>query len=299
MDRKVFGYFNLLITLVFFSTFEVVSKTLVGKLDSFTINFIRFFIGGLILFIIIGIKRDIKIDMKDFIWLAITGIISVTISMNLLQFSLYIPNAKASVAAVIFSSNPIFVCIFAALIEKEKINIYKLIGLSVAIIGIIVIFFEKLQGGVADFVSPLLVLFSAIFFGLYTVLGRKVSMKIGSLKMNAYTFVIGSFASLPILFFTRLPVITIDSDVIIKLVYLSVFVSGLAYLAYFKGLSILGATNGSLVFFLKPALASFIAVWFLSEQMSPYLILGTALIILGVIIVIRFGNHVKQVPEKL
>lgn len=64
MNQKVFGYFNLLITLVFFSTFEVVSKTLVGKLDSFTINFIRFFIGGLILFIIIAIKRDIKINMN-------------------------------------------------------------------------------------------------------------------------------------------------------------------------------------------------------------------------------------------
>jgi drug/metabolite transporter (DMT)-like permease len=299
LNQKAFGYLNLLITLVFFSTFEVISKTLVGRMDSFTINFIRFFIGGLILFIITLIKRDIKIEFKDFIWLIVIGIISVTISMNLLQFSLYLPGAKASVAAVIFSSNPVFVCIFASMIEKEKINLYKLLGLIIAISGIFVIFYEKLQGGVNDFISPLLVLLSALFYGLYTVMGRKVSVKIGSLKMNAYTFITGSLVSLPILFLTGLPAVTLDSDVIIKLVYLSVFVSGLAYLAYFKGLSILGSTNGSLVFFLKPVLSSFIAVWFLSEKMSLYLFAGTVLIIIGVIVVLRFGNHAGKVLKKL
>jgi len=37
-----FGYLFILVTVVFFSTYEVVSKTIIGKVDPFQINFLRF-----------------------------------------------------------------------------------------------------------------------------------------------------------------------------------------------------------------------------------------------------------------
>ncbi|GAE89080.1 permease [Acetivibrio straminisolvens JCM 21531] len=59
-----FGYLFLMITVIFFSTYEVVSKTIIGRVNPFQINFLRFFIGGSLLFLFLLIKHDLKIDKK-------------------------------------------------------------------------------------------------------------------------------------------------------------------------------------------------------------------------------------------
>lgn len=292
-DRLGFPY--LLTTVVLFSTYEVVSKTLVGKIDPFQINFIRFFVGGAILFFITLLKADIKIGIKDMLWVSLVGILNVTISMNLLQLSLYAEGAKASIVAVIFSSNPIFVVLFSAVINKEKISLNKVIGLIIGLIGIIVIFIEKLEIDALNFRSPLLAFFAAVAYGLYTVIGGRVSSRIGSLKMNAYSFIIGSLFLLPLLLSFHIPVATFDVTGIWQVLYLSVFVTGLAYLAYFKGLAVVGASKGSLIFFAKPVLASLIAIIFLRERPTLYLFAGTFLIIAG----ITAATHWTKIKSRL
>lgn len=299
MKPNIGGYFYLFITVVFFSTYEVVSKTLVGIVDPFQINFIRFFIGGVFLSSILLINRDYKISRKDLFYVLLLGIINVVVSMNLLQFSLYIKDAKASVAAVIFSSNPIFVTAFSAMLEKEKIPLYKVAGLLVGIAGIFTIFMEKLNSGITDFKSPLLALLSALFFAVYTVIGRRVSVRIGSLKMNSYSFILGSLCLLPILLLSSAPVFTFDSSGIPQVIYLSIFATGIAYLSYFKGLSLVGASSGSLIYFIKPVLASFIAILFLKESASVNLLTGTIMIISGITVIIYWTQIKEKITEKI
>ena len=118
MRKFNFGYLFILVTVVFFSTYEVVSKTIIGKVDPFQINFLRFFIGGSLLFLFLLIKRDVKIDRKSLMIVSAAGILNVVFSMNLLQLSLNVAYAKAAVVAVIFSSNPIFVSIFPCYLTK-------------------------------------------------------------------------------------------------------------------------------------------------------------------------------------
>jgi drug/metabolite transporter (DMT)-like permease len=144
------------------------------------------------------------------------GILNVVLSMNILQLALYVPGSKASVSAVIFSSNPIFVTIFSAIADKEKIKLYKAVGLLIGIAGIFTVFFDKLEFNLSVYKSVLLVLSAAIFFGVYTVLGRNVSNRIGSLKMNSYSFIIGSLIMLPLLIVYRIPLFTFDYTVMLR-----------------------------------------------------------------------------------
>ena len=290
MKSNRIGYLYLLITIILFSTYEVVSKTLVNKADPFQVNFLRFFIGGVLLFIILLVKGDIAIKLKELGYVAVVGIINVVLSMNLLQLSLNIPNSKASIAAVIFSSNPIFVTVFAAIIDRERIRLYKVIGLMFGVFGVIMISINGMKLGVLDLKSPLLALGSAILYGLYTVLGGKVSSKIGSLKMNSYSFILGSLALLPFLIFFRLPVLKFDYSATYQLIYLSLLVTGVAYLTYFMGLSIIGASKGSLVFFLKPVLATIFSVIILRERVTINFVFGTLFIILGITLVLYWNK---------
>ena len=170
MQNQKVGYLYLLNTVILFSTFEVVSKTLIGKVNPFQMNFIRFFTGGLLLFIFVIFKDKIKISNKDLLWVTIVGVL-------------------------------------------------------------------------------------------------------------------------------RLPVISFDYSGIYQVIYLSVLVTGLAYLTYFKGLSIVGASNGSLVFFIKPVLAGIIAIIFLKETATVNLFLGTALIITGIMVVIYWAEFKPRIRD--
>ena len=282
MNTKTKGYIYLFNTIFFFSTYEVVSKTLVGSITPYQVNMFRFLIGGLVLFAALIYKRDISIGKEDFIKTVLIGIINVVISMNLIQLSLYAKGAFASVTAVIFSCNPIFVMIFSSIIEKEKIDKKNFIALFFGLIGTFVIFSDKISLDFSSILSPLFALLSAISFAIYTVIGKRVSKKIGSMKMNAYSFVSGSIILILLLFIFNQPVFSFDFEITYKLIYLSVFVTGIAYLTYFKGLSIIGAGKGSLVFFLKPVFASIIAAIFLKENISIQLVVGTILILFGI-----------------
>lgn len=294
MKKNNLGYLLLLNTIILFSTYEVVSKTITERVNPFQINFIRFLLGGIMLFIFILIKRDIKISMKELMNTALLGIINVVFSMNLIQLSLSMPDSKASIVAVIFSSNPIFVAFFAALIEKERLQLYKIAGFVLGMTGIVIISTNSLNLETLNIKSPFLALLSAVLYGLYTVLGRRVSSRIGSLKMNSYSFLIGSLILLPLLLIFRMPVISFDTTAAIQVIYLSFFVTGLAYLTYFKGLTLVGASSGSLVFFLKPVLAGVFAIIFLREHFTSNLFIGTLFILFGIIIIIYWKDIVRS-----
>ncbi|GAA0179814.1 DMT family transporter [Clostridium sediminicola] len=299
MKKESLGYFYLLNTIIFFSTFEVVSRMVAGKISPFQINFLRFFFGGILLLVVLFISKESKrISKKEFLWVTLVGIMNVGISMNLIQLSLSDSNAKASVIAVIISSNPIFVTIFSALIEKEKIKLYKVVGLIIGVLGIGIVFFQDLDMSNMNFKSPSLALASAISFAMYTVLGKKVSSKIGSLKMNAYSFTIGSVLIIPFLMLFKIPVIKFESSLILPVFYLSFFVTGIAYIAYFKGLEIIGTSNGSLVFFIKPVLASVFAIIILKEKATMNLFIGTVFIIMGIYVVLFWEKISEKIKGK-
>lgn len=293
----IFGYLNLIITVVFFSTYEVVNKNISKYVNLYQINFIRFFVGGLILMLFL-IGKDMRISKKSLILTTIAGILNVGISMNLLLAALMCEGSKASVVAVIFSSNPIFVALFSQIIEKEKIGIWKAVGYIIGIVGVLTISLNKLNFN--EFLNnkyTLLAVLSAIVYGLYTVVGRVVSKETGSIKMNAYSFLIGSLILIPFIKFDNISIVYLNNKILIQTIYLSICVTGIAYWCYFKGLVVLGSTKGSLVFFLKPILATIIAIIVLNESITMNFIFGTFLILISLMLILEI--KIKKTSSKV
>jgi len=293
MNNIRFGYINLLITVLLFSTFETASKLIGSEFSALEINFLRFLIGGMLLLVILIVKKEAVASLKELGSFAMLGLLNVVLSMSILQYCLTLPNSKASVIAVIFSSNPIFVAIFASKIDGEKLGINKLFGFLLGIVGILVIMFQKFGTGSMDIVSPLLALLSAILYGLYSVLGRKISLNSGSLKMNTYSFIFGSLLLVPFLIVSGVKPRAIPVNSILILLYLAIFVTGTAYICYFVGLKIAGASSGSMVFFLKPVFASIISIILLGEVLTINLVIGAILVVLGLVIVLYGEKFTK------
>ena len=60
--------------------------------------------------------------------------------------------------------------------------------------------------------------------------------------------------------------------------------SGVAYITYMEALKILTASKGAMVFFLKPVIASLLAMVFLNEALSLKTAVGMLLVLAGVFI---------------
>lgn len=115
------GFIYLIITVIFFSSYEVVGRMLTGLVNPYQLNFVRFLIGGLLLLplAINHIKnKKIKLTVKDMLYISLIGLVNVVLSMSFFQIG--INATKASLAAVIFSSNPLFCDDFSLLYFKRK-----------------------------------------------------------------------------------------------------------------------------------------------------------------------------------
>lgn len=284
-DKKITGIIYLFITIMLFSTFEVTSKILGRCMHPVQITSSRFLIGGLVLLplCLYTIKKNrLKLNPADYMYIGLLGFINIVVSMGLIQLGLVYANA--SVSAALFSINPLFVVIFSRIILDEKITVSKILGLALGSAGVFILFIDSVQGKTSTLYGLVLILAAAVTFALYTVLGKKVTSRnnLGSLVVTTISFLAGSVMLIPLQAALGIPLIPDAGSVLPYLMYMSIGVTGMAYVFYFEGLSRTGAGSGSMMYFAKPALASVLAVIVLHESVSISLAAGIAVIAAGI-----------------
>jgi drug/metabolite transporter (DMT)-like permease len=275
------------LAILFWSTIELAGKLLGSGASPYTVTAWRFLIGGMVIlpFALARLKRDQRtVAPRDLLMMVLLGVLNVCVSMLFLQFSIFF--GKASVSAVLVSSNPLFVSLFAFLLIDERLNRWQILGLVVAVAGIALLIFG--EGDLSGARYPKLALsiacglVASLTFGLYTVLTKKSVQKHGNTLTNSVSFLGGSLALFSYNALAGKPLLLDPSwkNTGIML-YLGIVVSGISYLLFFEGMKGIGANRSSMYFFLKPVLASLLAVLLLSEILSGWQILAIAVIIAG------------------
>ena len=296
------GYLYIALTTVLFSTMEITLKSISGSFNPIQLTLSRFLIGGVIL-LPLAIKalkkKNIKLAVADMLNFALLGFICVVIGMLLYQMA--VMNTKASVVAVLFSSNPIFVMIFAYFILKEPIFKNNILAMILEVIGIVAIinpFHTKLS-----FFGVTLAMLSAIAFAIYGVLGKQKTEKFGGIVVTCFSFLFGSMEMLLLTFLTRIhvaadfltahglgmfanvPLFTgYNLDNILVVIYTFVGITGAGYVFYFLAMEETSANTTSLVFFFKPALAPILALILLKEAIPFNMVIGILFILGGSIL---------------
>lgn len=264
----------------------MVGKLIDSEISPFAITAWRFLLGGIIL-IPLALREikdySIKIKLPHVFSFVIIGILVVCISMLFLQLSVY--HGKASLSALLVSTNPIFVTLFAYLFLHEKINTLHLIGLLIGMVGLILIVAgERTAISLSSNVlwGILFGLGAAITFGIYTVYSKHLILKTGNFTTLSFSFIFGSLILFAYSALSHKQILFhISVYNVLMLLYLSVFVTGIAYLLYFKAVKEIGAARASFYFFLKPAVAVFLAWLIHAEVFLPIQLVGMILIIIS------------------
>lgn len=282
-------YIGVIMAAFLFGTMEIALKIAGSSIDSFQLTAVRFFIGGLLL-LPFAIKEmrdnDIRLDIKQFLYLGLVGIICIPVSM--LIFQIGVLKSNAATASVLISMNTLFTLIFARIIDNEKISRNKIIAIFVGIIGALFMIkpWDMQEGNTV--LGVVLVLIGAAAFGLYTVMGKKATDQVGIFVQTSFSFIEGSIVLAVINLIIGKPIIAgINMDNILPVLYASVFVTGLGYLFYFIAIKYSNAVTGSVTFFIKPAIAPILAVLILHESIYWNSIVGIILVLIASFVNLR------------
>ncbi len=274
-----------ILTLLIFASLEVVSKPLMPYIDPFALTFWRFFMGFVFFIFYPGMKKRFaemkKFSKSDWFFLFLLGFLNAFLAMSLLQFA--VRESTPATAAALFCSNPLFVMIISSIAGYEKISVRKVAGLVIGIAAIFVIMWEK---GYKLNLGAVYAISAAVIFAAFTVLSKKTVSKITPFSVNLVSFFFG-VVSLAVFMlatnksFALNPVFFNDYAKLIAFIYLGFIVTGLGYVTFLATIKKYSPVSSSLIFMLKPAVASIFAVIFLSEKLSLYFIIGFIMLILG------------------
>lgn len=281
--KKLAGF--IVLSLIWGTTWLVIKIGLDGMPPFLGVG-LRFIAAGTIVMTIGFIKdRKLAFSLSLFKLTLIIGILMFTISYSAVYWAeQYISSGMAS---IMFSTLPFYVAAFAALILKnERLNLLRVVGMVVGVLGTALIFFENLN--VQNFIqlmALLAVFISPISAAFAVVITKKIIHNYNRYLLNGGSMLVGGMATLSIhfIFESDMPLIWSTTS-IGALIYLTLIGSALAFSIHFWMLLHVEATTVSFVTIVSPVVALFLGYIVLSENLSWLQFAGSVLVIGGVLI---------------
>ena len=262
-----------------------IMKLTLAQIPLFSLAFIRMIAATLILAIII--RKNLKVDKRDWPKFFICAIFGVTLNLTLFFFGLKLTeaiNASFLVAAV-----PIFTILAAHFLLKEKITTRLIFASAIAFFGILIIIgkpYTPLEKTAT--IGNILLLLAGLCWVIHEIVAKKLLKIYDGGVVAFYSMAIGAvtFAPFALWEFWKDPtwVSGVNFTGLAGLAYGILFASLIAYWAWQKGLALIPAGQASFFFYLDPISGVVLAIILLGEKITPQLLAGGAAVAIGVIL---------------
>lgn len=285
------------LTAILFGTMEVALKVGGSGLDSLQLTFLRFLIGAVMLIPFAVRERKMlgPVSAKDRRWVFLTGLVGISISMVLYQYG--VERCNAATAAGLICLNPLFTMVIASIFTSETMTKRKYAAFALGLTAMILMIrpWDIQEGNTA--LGMALMVGAAIFFAIYTVMGKQSIARVGTFTQTCAGFFSGCALILVVMIATGRPVLAGVPENILIVLYAGIFVTGLGYTFYFLAVKNSDASTGSIAFFIKPAIAPVLAVMILGESLKATTVIGIALLITGSFLTLSGGAGKRQKDE--
>jgi drug/metabolite transporter (DMT)-like permease len=193
-------------------------------------------------------------------------------------------------ATVILHTYPVFVAFLAHfMIPGDRLSWYRLVGVILAFVGIVVVFWEKLSIGTEGIISgDLLCLGSGFLLGLLNVLIKRTVQTIDEARLLVWELII----AVPLFFalhalFDGESALLFSPPVIASLFYQAVIVGVFCFLTWFSILKRHSPSRLTVLFFTAPLWGLLASYLLLGEGISIGLAVGAGMVALGIFLVNR------------
>lgn len=232
--------------------------------------------------------RKLKIERADYPRLILSSLLGVAI--NQMMFFTGLNHTTPVDAAIINSSNPIIVLLFAAWLLKDKISSSRLTGIILGAAGaLLLIIFGNRAAGNGHLNGNIFILVNTTAWSLYLVVSKPLMVKYNSFVLMRWIFMIGFVAVLPFTFSQarEIDYAAFDTRTWLSILYI---IFGTTFLAYFFITYSLKRLSSSVVAYytyLQPVLVAFIGIILFAEGISALKIASALLVFAGIYFVTR------------
>lgn len=263
----------------------VVSDKVLEFIPPFTLLTIRLLLGSLVLALIARRQAFPWPPRRQWLPLLGVGLLGFGVSVGA-QF-VGTDKSNAVNGSLVTSASPAFILLFAALILREKLTLQRILAVTLATIGVIIIIDPTKADFSSDaFTGNLAFALAALTWGLFSVLVKQVSKTTDTMMVTLIGFMGGLFITLPaaLVELPQRPIGVIDVPIVLGILYLGVISTAGAMWLWNRSFALVDASLASLFFFAQPLVGAVLGVLLLNQEITAALWLGGLLIGLGVLL---------------
>lgn len=290
----------LIVSMIIWSVSGIAIKHALAVLPPFTMIVLRF-VPSVLLMLVIGLicrKSSLfalqKIDRQDWPLFLIAGFCQPFLYYLLETFT-YDALHSPTIAETLLSTSPLLSPIFAAVLLRERVTKYNILGILVSTAGVFALsLIGSKDYSIGNYWGILLAFLAVSAAVIDSIMMRKVPAKYTSLTFIFYAQCVSLLFFIPLWFWKEGPEaiynlqFTIDkSQLFVALgcvAYLTVFASVIAFILFCAALRKVGVTQANAFNNIRPA---FTALWmflFFGEHLPIGKWIGMALIIVGLFV---------------
>ena len=286
-QSNVGSYFSIIGALIIWSSSFVAIKVAYETFPPITLGVARFIVATLILGALTLLpKNRMRLERKDILTVALSGLMGIT--MYAVLQNIAVQWTSASSATLIIAAYPVITLLLETLIYKTKLNTLKIIGILIAIGGVVVLSYTKADArGEGELLGSILLIVAGVAWAFYNFLTKKVVNSYPSITLLFYQTLFGTIFMLPMALFERSQWAVPTVMTFAMMLFLGVFCSVIAFLLYNIGLRKLPATSVTSMLNLVPIFGVFFSWILLNESVPLRKFIGGAIVIFGVMLSIR------------
>ncbi|AET67863.1 putative permease, DMT superfamily [Desulfosporosinus orientis DSM 765] len=284
-----------LISTLGFSVYPIFGKIVfAGGASLATVLFVRFTIAAIVFWTItIWLEGFPRLSLKT--WLILWGMGGIGYSMMAglyISSVLYIP---ASLAALLLYAYPVIVTFLAVLTKQERFSVFKLAGVVLATLGLVLVLGLALQG--ISIIGVSLALGAAFVYSVYIIIGNKmletVTPLVSTAIISTSAAVTYGTIGLPIGGATW----HLSGHTWLGILGIILFSTIIAMLTFFQGIKQIGATSASIISTSEPVMTVIFAVILFNEHLTIIQGIGGTFVVIGGILAVISPS--SKMPRQL
>lgn len=278
-------YLLLGVMVFFWSLNFVVVKIALREFPPMVLATIRASLASMVLLGIFAARRNrrrpaARWNAREILLLLVLGVAGVALNQGF--FALGLSLTSVAHAAILAGLTPVQVLLIAAAIGQEKLTLRKVTGLGVALSGVALLQLSHDSTGAPSLAGDLCILMSGLALAIYTVGGKSVAARHDSVTMNTFAYTGSALLLSPVILLQPVHFGSISASAWLSVAYIAVFASVVSYLIYSYALTHIEASRVSSAAYVQPLLATLLAIPFLGEHLTIFILVGGILVLAGV-----------------
>lgn len=291
---KFLPYLEALFAVIVWGASFIATKIAVGQISPIAVVWLRFAMGIPILMAAVIMRRQFAFPKgKEWLYFALLGFLGISFHQWLQSNGLQ--TSQATTTAWIVATSPAFIAILGWLTLKEKLTLTQTSGIVLAMLGVLIVVSKgdlgSLSIGQFGTKGDVLILISSVNWAVFSILSRYGLKRHPSTRMTFWVMTIGWLIT-STAFFAQgktSELSLLDTRGWWAMIFLGIFTTGLAYIAWFDALAQLPAAQTGAFLFIEPPTSMIVAAIILSEAITWASLLGGGVILAGVWLVNRQG----------